>query len=66
MEPFLLYTAVPSIQKRCVKFDEPIQNIDLNVLVAEENDNGFDLLTLLPALRVPVAQVNHYGYHNII
>jgi len=54
VEPFLLYTAVPSIPRRSVKFDEPIRNIEVNVLVAEENDNGFDLL-MLP---VPDTKVN--------
>lgn len=43
-EPFFLYTALP---RRCIGFEEPIQNIpDASVLVAEENDSGFDLLTL--------------------
>jgi len=54
VEPFLLYTAVPSIPRRSVKFDEPIQNIDVNVLLIEENANGLDLLMLpVPDTKVP-------------
>ena len=44
IEPFSLYTAMP---RRCIGFDESIQNIpDASVLVAEDDDNGFDLLML--------------------
>ena len=33
--------------RRCIGFDESIQNIpDASVLVAEDDDNGFDLLML--------------------